>query len=391
MADKPEDVFTDLSSDSLDSAAEKAVMAETKLEENSMSDIADMNAPSGAKRIGLSIVALGVIWAISAFVGEGFVPGDVPGTMGDMAWVFLASLAGLVIVGSFVFAKAGLSGQGLATGALIVSLLSVGWFAIAALGSKWGWWHWRFGLGTMTVGQGQYVVFGAAGLALTSLLIGVFTPSRVKPAILGLAALLVSLLLAGRLVGLGAGAAAVPPIHDIQTDWGDAVVFSDALMAARGRGPEINPVRYGADAVFRDADSEQFGGRLIADIQEAAECASHDEDVCEDSETPKPYKPLEPLLIDAPRARVFEAALRIAGQEGWEIVTSDADAGVLEATHTSSWWGFKDDVAIRIREAEGNTTRVDMRSVSRVGRSDLGANARRISAFLYELDGQRYD
>ena len=82
---------------------------------------------------------------------------------------------------------------------------------------------------------------------------------------------------------------------------------------------------------------------------------------------------------------------RIARARGWNIVTSDAGAGILEATHTSPWWGFKDDVAIRIREAEGNTTRVDMRSISRVGGSDLGANARRITAFLYDLDGQRYE
>ena len=273
--------------------------------------------------------------------------------------------------------------------ALLMSIFGVAWFAAAALGSKYGLWDWQFGLIKMTIAWGPIVAFGALGLSALALIAGLVKAPRKRPVMLAIGALLIGGLLIGRLYGLRQGAQAVPPIHDIQTDWGDAVVFSDVLMAARGS--ESNPVRYGADAVFRDAGSEQFGGRLIADIQEAAECASHDEDVCEDSETPKPYKPLEPLLIDAPRGQVFEAALRIAGQEGWEIVTSDADAGVLEATHTSGWWGFKDDVAIRIREAEGNTTRVDMRSVSRVGGSDLGANARRISAFLYELDGQRYD
>ena len=355
-----------------------------------MSDIMQTNDQTGRGKIaGLTLAAGVLIWGVMAFVGQNFVPGDVPGTLGSMAWLFLVAIVATAVIGAFVFGKAKATGQGLAAIALIVSLLSVVWFAIAALGSKWGFWHWSFGLGTMTVGLGQYVVFGAAGLAISALLIGLLTPGRVKPTILGIGALLVSVLLAGRLVGLGAGAASVPSIHDIQTDWADPVVLSQTMMSARGA--DSNPVRYGEEAIYRDANHPRFGGKLIADIQEAAECASHDEDVCEDSETPKPYKPLEPLLIAAPRAQVFEAASRIATQRGWEIVTSDAGAGILEATHTSGWWGFKDDVAIRIREAEGNTTRIDMRSISRVGGSDLGANARRVSAFLYELDGQRYD
>jgi len=273
--------------------------------------------------------------------------------------------------------------------ALIFSVFGVLWFAAAALGSKYGLWDWQFGLLKMTMTWGPFVAFGALGLSLIAFIAALVKAPRKRPLMLAIGALLVSGLLAGRLAGLAASGQGVPPIHDIQTDWGDAVVFSDALMAARGA--ESNPVRYGEDAFLSPAESKRFGGQLIADIQEAAECAYHDEDVCEDSETPKPYKPLEPLLIAAPRTQVFEAASRIAEQRGWDIVTRDADAGVLEATHTSGWWGFKDDVAIRIREAEGNTTRIDMRSVSRVGRSDLGANARRISAFLYELDGQRYD
>ncbi len=54
---------------------------------------------------------------------------------------------------------------------------------------------------------------------------------------------------------------------------------------------------------------------------------------------------------------------------------------MIEATDTTLWFGFKDDVAIRIRP-DGSGSRIDVRSVSRVGRSDLGANARRIRAFL---------
>jgi len=56
--------------------------------------------------------------------------------------------------------------------------------------------------------------------------------------------------------------------------------------------------------------------------------------------------------------------------------------GRIEATATTRWFGFKDDVVLRIVPAAGNGSRVDIRSVSRVGRSDVGTNARRIRAFL---------
>ncbi|MEO9968851.1 MAG: DUF1499 domain-containing protein [Hyphomonadaceae bacterium] len=276
--------------------------------------------------------------------------------------------------------------------ALVLSLIGVVWFAAAALGSKYGLWGWQFGLGKMTIGWGPIVAFGTLGLSVLAIVAALVKAPRKRPFMLALGALLVSGLLTGRMAALGINGSLVPPIHDVQTNWGDAVVLSDALMAARGT--ESNPVRYGEEAVFGPVERpewQSYVGLSIADIQEAAECASHDEDICEDSETPKPYAPLEPLLINAPRAAVFVEAEKIAKARGWSIVTSDAAGGVIEATHTSPWWGFKDDVAIRIREAEGNTTRVDMRSISRVGASDLGANARRIAAFLYELDGQRYD
>ncbi len=275
-----------------------------------------------------------------------------------------------------------------ALGALILSILSVIWFAAAALGAKYGLWSWQFGLLKMTVGWGRFVAFGALGLAVLAVIISLVKAPRKQPLMLSIGAFLIAGLLAGRMAGLAANGQSVPSIHDIQTDWNNPVEFSEALITVRG--PGSNPVRYGADAVYRDANHPRFGGKLIADIQEEAECGSHDDDVCEDSETPKPYKPLESLLINAPRADVFAAAERIVKARGWEIVTSNGEAGIIEATHTSPWWGFKDDVAIRIGEAEGDTTRVDMRSISRVGGSDLGANARRISAFLYELDGQRW-
>jgi uncharacterized protein (DUF1499 family) len=72
---------------------------------------------------------------------------------------------------------------------------------------------------------------------------------------------------------------------------------------------------------------------------------------------------------------------------GWEIAEADAAAGRIEATDTTFWFGFKDDVVIRIRPAEDGGSIVDIRSKSRVGMSDVGANAARIRAFRDRLTG----
>jgi uncharacterized protein (DUF1499 family) len=74
----------------------------------------------------------------------------------------------------------------------------------------------------------------------------------------------------------------------------------------------------------------------------------------------------------------------VAQDLGWEVVEADPAGGRLEATDTTTWFGFKDDVVVRIRPADGGS-RVDVRSVSRTGRSDVGTNARRIRAYLRSL------
>ena len=98
----------------------------------------------------------------------------------------------------------------------------------------------------------------------------------------------------------------------------------------------------------------------------------------------KGYPDLGPLTFPAPPDRAFAAAEAAAQRLGWEIVAAAPAEGRLEATATTPWFGFKDDVVVRVTPA-GTGSRVDMRSKSRVGRSDLGANAKRIRGFLAEL------
>ena len=93
------------------------------------------------------------------------------------------------------------------------------------------------------------------------------------------------------------------------------------------------------------------------------------------------YPELHSLEVGLPPQRAFAHAAATAEQEGWEITARDEATGTIEAVATTRWFGFKDDVAIRITPA-GAGSRVDMRSKSRVGRSDAGTNASRIREFL---------
>lgn len=96
------------------------------------------------------------------------------------------------------------------------------------------------------------------------------------------------------------------------------------------------------------------------------------------------YPDLKPLLLDRPASVVFERALQLVKSRNWHIAAVSADQGKIEATAVTPVMAFKDDVIIRI-QPNGEFTQVDMRSVSRVGVSDLGANATRIREFLSDL------
>ncbi len=99
------------------------------------------------------------------------------------------------------------------------------------------------------------------------------------------------------------------------------------------------------------------------------------------------YPDIAPALYAQPPATIFQAALAAAKAMRWVIAAAVESEGRIEATATTRFMRFKDDVVIRLR-ADANThgTRLDVRSASRVGSSDFGANARRIHCFLQEMD-----
>jgi uncharacterized protein (DUF1499 family) len=98
------------------------------------------------------------------------------------------------------------------------------------------------------------------------------------------------------------------------------------------------------------------------------------------------YPDLAPITLPTPPATTFDRALAVAQAQGWEIVTADKSSGRIEATETTRWFGFTDDIVVRLT-AWGAGTRVDVRSAARAGAGDLGRNASRIRRFLDELSG----
>ena len=140
-----------------------------------------------------------------------------------------------------------------------------------------------------------------------------------------------------------------PPIHDITTDLANPPQF-EAIVPLRADAP--NSLERS-----EEVDTQQREG----------------------------YEDIAPITLPQPPDQVFDRALAVVQDNGWEIVTADKSAGRIEATATTRWFGFKDDVVVRLT-AWGSGTRVDVRSVSRIGRSDVGTNARRIRRFLSALN-----
>lgn len=240
---------------------------------------------------------------------------------------------------------------------LIFTLLLPFWFMIAGLGSRMGLWSWQFGLGQMTVRIGPLLLMAGLALGVICLLLTLLIRPRKG---LALSALAILLPVAG-LVTLGSSKSKVdqlPFIHDITTDTQNPPAFTEAILNERNLVENVNPVDY-IGKMENDRDKE-----LVSVLQTRA------------------YPDISTLVVSDPPEVVFGEAKAAAASLGWKIRSENLQAGLLEATDTTFWFGFKDDIVIRIAASEGGGSRVDIRSVSRVGKSDMGANAKRIRKFL---------
>jgi len=145
-------------------------------------------------------------------------------------------------------------------------------------------------------------------------------------------------------------AKSVPPIHDISTDLVNPPEFV-AIAPLRADAP--NPVAYdGIETAEQQRES---------------------------------YPELQTLTYPQPKAELVAAVEQAVKNLGWELVNTDTSKGIVEATDTTMWFGFKDDVVVRVGD-QGSERLVDIRSKSRVGGSDLGKNAERIHTLIDELD-----
>ena len=230
----------------------------------------------------------------------------------------------------------------------LLTFLSIIVIALSGLGARWGWWHYRTGFKVLSGG-----VIATIAFAVLTLIAGALTAKLSRGRSMIVAAITVA-----------AGAAAVwmpitmsrqarrlPLIHDITTDPANPPVFVDVISRRTGA---TNPVEYGGDT--------------IATKQRAA------------------YPDIRPITVALPPAQALDRAEAVARDMGWEVVAKDPASGRLEATDRTRWFGFYDDIVVRVRPQEpGGGSRVDVRSLSRVGRSDVGMNAKRIREFSRRL------
>jgi uncharacterized protein (DUF1499 family) len=220
--------------------------------------------------------------------------------------------------------------------ASVLALVALLTLALSGPGVRFG--LWSYGTGITVFRYTAYLAIAAALVAAIALAI---PRVRAGGVLLPMVALLVSLAVLYVPLQFLQRARAVPPINDITTDTG-------------------NPPRY-------MTQQRTYPGGEFARQQRAA------------------YPDIAPLLLAVPPREAFARALAAAEAMGWEVVGRDAAAGTIEAVDTTKWFGFKDDIAIRVTPTPEGGSRIDIRSKSRVGRSHLGTNAQRIRAYAERL------
>lgn len=238
-----------------------------------------------------------------------------------------------------------------------LAILTPIFVALSAWGSKFGLWDWKFGFGVLVRNYGPKLMLLTLVVAVIALVLSVIIKPR-KGWIVALLALAVPLIGMGYGKSVGKKAAKLPFIHDITTDTQDVPTFTNAITSQRGEG--TNTLDYVGKIDRRSK-------KLVSVEQVAA------------------YPDIRTIVLSDSRETAFGRALTTAKSMGWKIASDTPTTGIIEATATSFWFGFKDDVIIRVRAADGGGSVIDIRSISRVGGSDIGANAARIRKFRVKL------
>ena len=240
-------------------------------------------------------------------------------------------------------------------------------FIVAAIGYKIGVIDLSFAFGTLNQKLGPIALgfCGATGLASV---LGAFIVKPRKGLLPGILGILITVVAMGKLLSMKKTVyEKLPFIHDVTTDTQDPPVFGEIVLAERAAVEGVNAVDYiGKKApVFKN--EKPVGEELVSALQSKA------------------FPEIGPLILSDKKDVVFGEALATAKSMGWAIKEENLAEGRIDATDTTFWYGFDDDITIRLRDGKGGGTIVDVRSLSRVGGSDLGKNAERVSAFLQRL------
>ena len=215
---------------------------------------------------------------------------------------------------------------------------------VGALGTRFGIWG-LVGLAIFAVGALLALITVIWGVIAGIVVLARRRTADRRPVVIGTIAAALILVFIGPQFAAGRS---VPPIHDITTDTADPPMFDDVVVKLRS-SPGINTLDYDA--------------AKLPPLQKAA------------------YPNVVPLELAVPPGAAFDKVAAVLPTLGLEVVQADRNAMIVEAVATSFWFGFKDDVVVRIRPTEAGS-RIDVRSVSRVGVGDVGVNAKRITKIL---------
>lgn len=243
--------------------------------------------------------------------------------------------------------------------ALWLALALLAWFFVAAFFTKWGLIGWRTGFGFMTVTAGPILIGITALVALVALVLALRKTPRGPWWKAALALAIPAVLFGGLMIAQARGAAA-PPIHDVSTDVLDPPRFSARTMALRD-SVDANPlVDYGTPLGQLEPWRERVTGEMA--IKTHADLMAEE------------YSSLQPIATGRiSQAQALDAVVAAMADIGLDDIRRDPQAGIVEGVAETFAFGFRDDVVVRVRDG-----RIDLRSVSRVGLSDLGYNAARL-------------
>lgn len=242
---------------------------------------------------------------------------------------------------------------------LIAGVGALVWGFVSAVGTGWGFWAYQSGLKGVT-----WAFFLGLGAILFGILFGwrarkaITPPPRTRRWV----GMLVALIYVGWVGTFLMAALTVPAIHDVSTDLADPPTFQTLQL----RADNLDNVPGADDEDMKGLTPQQ---RWAVVHQKA-------------------YGDIRSVRINEPVPVVVAKAERLAEARGWDVAVALPEEGRLEATEVSAFFRFKDDMVLRVRPSDtGEGSIVDMRSVSRVGTSDLGVNAKRVRSFLGDLTG----